>query len=1206
MTEITPTTHATQRAGAPGRLTRQRILGILAFALQRLAFGMFTLLAIILLTYLGLEMAGGTEFGPALQAAIPKTVDYLGNLAQGNLGVSTNATSAEYPRPVAEVLPEVASRSLVLLGVSLALATVVGTTLGLWSAYRRHSHWSLVTLIASLVGVSLPSFFAALLLQEFLIRWTRWAGSNLLPLGGFGWDKRIILPALVLAARPVAQVTRITFNAVGDALQQDYVRTARSKGLRAGRVLRAHVVRNSAVPILTTIGVSLRFSLASLPVVEYFFGWQGMGFLLLKGISRRDDNLTVILLLTLGGLFILINLALEVAYRLIDPRLRQEGDSVKERTRPADALRGLWIGLQDALADNPISRWWRGLRAGREPSPFRAILEQNGQRLETAAADLQAVNWRSWRRGTVGNLPFMIGGTLVLLLLVVFIFAPRLAPHSPYTTHGLEMVEGVLTAPPFEPGATYPWGTDMLGRDMLSLVLVGAQQTLLLAALVVLARMLLAFVLGSLAGWLSGSWIDRAVSSLAEIIAAVPTLLLAMILILALGIRAGVRPFLIALCLVGWDEIMQFVRGQVLSIRSELFIESAVAVGARTPRIIVGHVLPNLLSNLISLAALEMGAVLMLLGELGFVSIFIGGGAFAELNTRPGAPRYHYSDVPEWGSLLSSIRLYARAYPWTGIYPALAFFVSILGFNLFGEGLRRLMETVGVQFTRLVNRYTLGLAAVAVLAMVWMQGNTGAAAVYRKQARVFDGEMALAHVQALTAPEMDGRSLGTEGLDHAVEYIRSQFEKLGLQPAGEDFSYFQPRQRAFEVLGAVPTLEIGDGGESLVYRQDYAEFLGPDRVLGEIQAPIRLITWKELIRGQWYYHALRTVNLKGEIGLFLEPEQALLIRRSAMGGLVLVDDDQLAQRGTLSGVSPVISLTGSDTYGHDLPLLAISEATADRILRGAGTSVADLRRQVENLERDQLLEITISDPAVRLNVQGTAYESVAIPHIIGHLPGQSSSSYDRSLNLDTQVVIVMAQYDCPPLSPDGVPYPAANDNASGVALMLEIIRTMRAADYEPYRTFLFVAYTAEGEEGGNPVFPPDVTNFMASKYGFADLLTIEAVVDIRGVGAGDGDGLLISASGSLRLANLFEAAAGRMGVPAVRSGEQVDISIVYDDAAGAGQAHDAPQVGVHWQGWEETARTAADTLDTISAEKLERSGRAITLALMTMGRELRY
>ena len=160
----------------------------------------------------------------------------------------------------------------------------------------------------------------------------------------------------------------------------------------------------------------------------------------------------------------------------------------------------------------------------------------------------------------------------------------------------------------------------------------------------------------------------------AEIIAAFPALLLVMVLILGIGIRQGMRPFMIALSFIGWSEIMQFVRSQVLEIKPKLFIESATAAGANTSRILWKHILPNIIPGLISILSLEMGAVLMLLGELGFIGIFIGGGAFAQMEI--WGPPYHYSDVPEWGALLSNIRIYARSYPWTALIPGRGIFCS--------------------------------------------------------------------------------------------------------------------------------------------------------------------------------------------------------------------------------------------------------------------------------------------------------------------------------------------------------------------------------------------------------------------------------------------------------------------------------------------------------------------------------------------------
>src|SRR5690606_23577311 len=157
----------------------------------------------------------------------------------------------------------------------------------------------------------------------------------------------------------------------------------------------------------------------------------------------------------------------------------------------------------------------------------------------------------------------------VLLLGVVFLFGPQLVTMSPYDTRGLTFEDGEFRVPPFAPDDEYRLGSDVLGRDILSLILAGAQQTLLLAGAVVAARLLIGFVLGALAGWFSTTWVDRLIVGAAEVLAAFPTLLLAMILILALGIREGFRPFLLALSVIGWGEIMQFVRGEVMALRPQ-------------------------------------------------------------------------------------------------------------------------------------------------------------------------------------------------------------------------------------------------------------------------------------------------------------------------------------------------------------------------------------------------------------------------------------------------------------------------------------------------------------------------------------------------------------------------------------------------------------------------------------------------------------
>jgi ABC-type dipeptide/oligopeptide/nickel transport system permease subunit len=1174
---------------------------------QRLLFGVLILGFILFLSFIGLDMARGVPLENAVPEALRKSIAYGGKAIQGDFGETTAGGFSLLPEPVIELAPELIVRSFGLLAVSLLVATIFGVILGVLAAGKRSGR-SLLMIMLSIIGISVPSFFMAMLLQIAVIKISQTTGSEFLPVGGLGWDKRMILPALVLAARPLAQISRVTFVTIEEILLQDYVRTAHSKGLRQRVVTGVHVFKNAAISILTTVALSLRFSLSSLPVVEFFFGWSGIGFTLLKAISQRDDNLTIILALSLGALVIFVNIVLDILYHLIDPRL-------------ADVSRGI-----SREGTKGLLQWLRDLRDGFKKktkdkerdsgSPFTQLVKDklDAAESETAAlpelkSDRTKGRKRAWIQGTLGNIPFMVGGVILFVLFLVIVFGPQLSPHSPYTTQGLVIEDGNFSVPPFEPSETHPWGTDMLGRDMMSLVLSGAQQTLFLATAVVLARIFVGFLLGAIAGWLAGSRLDRIIVGFAEIIAAFPTLLLAMILVLAFGIRRGIDPFVIALGFVGWGEIMQFVRGEVMMIRPKLFIESAVALGARSPRIIWRHVLPNLIPSLVSIIVLEMGAVLMLLGELGFIGIFIGGGAFAELDIA-GAP-FHYSDVPEWGAMLSNLRTYTRSYPWMAIYPAGAFFISIMGFNLFGEGIRRLIERVGVEVTQLfANRYTFLASALAVTAFFWLRGSTGDIVFYQQQASQFDGEQALGHVAVLTNPVFDGRALGSGGMDLAADYIASEFKNLGIQPAGEKATFFQTRSRSFETLTSIPVFEVDDGKAAPLYREDYVEY-GPGyyRNLGDVEGSVRFVATGELLNlGTWFgpnIPALRGVDYGGEILLVLSEEAANELADVSKAGVLIVTDDEkrLKERYTLSARDPIWIMFGTNREeGADIPTMWISEEMANRLLAESGYNVTELRHLSDDLGQDEIFDFEI-DTNLRMKIEGEIHENVETRHVIGYMPGTAAVAGEGQF--DDKMIVVFAQYDQPPLLPDGQIPVGANDNASGVGVMLELIRTMQESGYQPYKTFLFVAYSGEGLEGGEYV-QTDVEKFLSAKTGFLSAYEVETIVDLRGLGAKEGNQLLLSVGGSLRLANIFEDAAKRMRTPTERTGERVDISIVFDNGASLNNGDDAPRIGLLWEGWDLTAGTMLDTYEEVSAEHLDESGESISLALMTLGRETQH
>ncbi len=1179
----------------------EMLLGVSSLLLRRLLFGSIVLVAIAYLSHFGLAMARGVGFEEALGRAVPDAFSSLGRVITGDLGLSTSATSTLNPVPVVDVLKSSFINSMGLLGASLLISVVISVPLGILAARVRRSGWSLFMLLITIVGVSVPSFFAAFLLQRLAIRVSQSIGSTFLPVGGFGWDTHIILPALVLAARPIAQITRVTFASLREVLAEDYVRTAHSKGLPQGFILWRHVIRNAAIPIVTTIGLSLRYSLISLPVVELFFGWPGLGYNLLRSIARQDNELTVVLLLSLGVLFVVVNFILELTYRFIDPRLRQVSDRIT-RSESRTILERMGDFLEEAkdlLRGIKPPRWLRSDKGESIPSPLIEATDDI-EEIEVGGGERGA---RAWSRILLGNIPLIVSIILIIGLGVVFFFGYQLSPHNPYTTSGLTIVDGEISVPPFEPGVEYPWGTDVLGRDMMSLVLTGAWQTLRLVIIVVVVRLGVGFLLGAIAGWNVDKWIDRGILGLGETISAFPSLLLAMTLILAIGIRKGLTPFIIALAFVGWGEVMQFVRSSVMAMRPKTFVEAAVSVGQRTPRILTKHVLPNLIPTLILISALEMGAVLMLLGELGFVGIFIGGGAFAELSI--GAPPYHYSDVPEWGALLSNVRLYAFSYPWTALYPALAFFIAILAFNLFGEGVRQLIEDVGVRITRLVNRYTVGFTALALLLLTWMHGSTGALRSYSVNAETFDGQRALAYTQELSSAAFEGRALGSDGMAAASEWIAYQFEELGLQAAGEEFTYFQTRVRDYERLDSIPTLSVE--GLPLDYREDFSEFPGYTRILGEASGPVRFVAIGEQIRRSVYGRllGLQDYDFSGEIVMVSSGLEAYYMTRIPHGGVLVIADDPLdiERRYTLSPRDPTDSAFGTNRQmGQDSPMLWITKELAGEILRNTGHDLDGLRQIAEDTATEELVSFT-TGTVVEMSVEGTVIEKEPAWNIIGHLPGTAGQPGHQ---MDDQLVVVMAQYDSSPLGPNGEIFQGANDNASGIALMLEVIQTMQSSGYQPYRTFLFVAYSGEGLEWGESVLPPEVFKLLQAKHGFSSAFDIEAIVELRGLGSGSGEGLELLTGGSLRLANLFEDAARHAGVSTTRGGENVDMSVVFETGSARDSGEEAPRIGVTWEGWEATSRMEMDTIDTISAEKLEQSGRAVSLALMILGREINY
>ena len=300
---------------------------MVSYIAQRLLSLLLISIAIIFFAFLGMQMidnwAGedpGYHLLDSSRAAAADSVAYIGALLRGDLG---EAATVSGPRPVVELLGESYRRSAGLLGIALGGATLVGLLLGSLAALSRRRWHEYGVLLGTIVGVSVPSFLIALLLQQGGIIYTRTTGTRLVSMGGYAWDfQHLAMPLVVLAARPVAYLTRASYMALGRIMTEDYIRTAFAKGLSQTRVVLTHALRNFAVPFLAAVGVSLRFSLSTLPLVEYIFGWPGIGLRILEAIQQRVPILVVTSALALGLTIQLVSLLLDLTYVLIDPRVR--------------------------------------------------------------------------------------------------------------------------------------------------------------------------------------------------------------------------------------------------------------------------------------------------------------------------------------------------------------------------------------------------------------------------------------------------------------------------------------------------------------------------------------------------------------------------------------------------------------------------------------------------------------------------------------------------------------------------------------------------------------------------------------------------------------------------------------------------------------------------------------------------------------------
>jgi peptide/nickel transport system permease protein len=237
---------------------------------------------------------------------------YIGGLAQLDLG-----TSIHYRQPVTDLLLDRLPATGLLAGVTLLLTVVLALPLGIVAAIRRNTHWDTGAMGFSLLGVSIPNFWLGPLLILVFSLWLGW-----LPVSGQGGVASVILPALTLGTGLAAVLSRMVRSSMLEVLHEDYLRTARAKGLSPRRVILHHALRNAMLPVITLMGLQLGALLAGAVITETVFSWPGVGLLTIEAIQSRDYPVVQACVLLISITYVIVNLLTDLAYAWVDPRIR--------------------------------------------------------------------------------------------------------------------------------------------------------------------------------------------------------------------------------------------------------------------------------------------------------------------------------------------------------------------------------------------------------------------------------------------------------------------------------------------------------------------------------------------------------------------------------------------------------------------------------------------------------------------------------------------------------------------------------------------------------------------------------------------------------------------------------------------------------------------------------------------------------------------
>ncbi len=686
-------------------------------------------------------------------------VSYLNSLLHGDLGYSKQANL-----PVSEAIQIKFMATLELSLIAFMLAVIFSIPLGIFAS-TKHNKWQDHALrFFSLIGSAVPLFWLALLLKYGVAY-----KMDLLPLGQridyYLWDiespieqytgsaildsilnfspvhfwdalSHLILPAFTLTFASLAGLLRFMRGSMLDVLDQDFVRTAKAKGLSNRKVVYDHAARNALIPTVTILGMGFAGLLNGSVLTETIWQWPGLGQWAVAAMRNLDTAAILGLTLFSGILTIIANLVVDILYAYLDPRIELSGYPGPIEwivvILSVTMLFFTWLSVDLGLTIGGIVlivasllliyalfkyitsddfeppavmnasfylgvlflvlEWFvRGVDRSSFMYPLgllllgtALVLYLNDLRkldLSFSMNDFKAeLNPRldEFKRAAYQlkkNPLALIGLCMIFTIFLVAIFAPFLAPPEEGQRDPHRMEEHFEYNFDLQaPGENgYILGSTNAGYDIYYGLVWGTQIAIKVGFIVVSLGTLIAVTLGVISGYYGGR-VDEVIMRVTDVFLAIPGLVLALAVVAVLN-TPSLEHLMYALIVVWWPGFTRIVRGQALTVRNLPYVEAAKAAGASDFRIIFKHVLPNCMTPVIISATLDIGSVVLVFAGLGFLGF-------------GGTP-----DLAEWGLLVGFGQSHLTdGYWWAFFFPGLAISFWALAFYLFGDGLRDILD----------------------------------------------------------------------------------------------------------------------------------------------------------------------------------------------------------------------------------------------------------------------------------------------------------------------------------------------------------------------------------------------------------------------------------------------------------------------------------------------------------------------------------